>query len=234
MIFRRRARQAQPTSRQPAVIVLHELRAMYFPIQKVANSSWKLLCAEILGLGAPRGRGPHAIEFPTLPLEDVRRYEDYFRFCFVRNPWDRVVSCYVEKIKQDPEYTTPFFRNGVFVGFLDYGVFRAGMSFERFAEAVAGIPDREADRHFRSQATFVTDDAGQLLVNFVGKLEQSETDFPHVLRRLGRDTSAVPHLNQSSHGDYRSFYTPRTLELIRRRYEKDIELFGYDFPAPPP
>ena len=109
MIFKRRAQEPrQESSRQPPVIVLHALRAMYFPIQKVANSSWKLLCADILGLGAPPGRGPHAIEFPTVPLDEVRRYADYFRFCFVRNPWDRVVSCYVEKIKQDPDYTTRF------------------------------------------------------------------------------------------------------------------------------
>ena len=231
MIFGwRRARAARPqTSRQPPVIALHELKALYFPIQKVANSSWKLLCADILGLTARRGRGPHAIEFPTVSLDDVPRYADYFRFAFVRNPWDRVVSCYVEKIKADPTYTTAFFTNGVFVGFLDYGLFHAGMSFERFVEAIAEIPDPEANRHFRSQFTFVTDAAGQLLVNFVGKLERAETDFPTVLRRLGRDPSSVPHLNRSSHGDYRSFYTPHTVQIVRRRFERDLELFSYDF-----
>jgi hypothetical protein len=215
---------------------------MYFPIQKVANSSWKRLCAEILGLDA-RGRGPHAIEFPTLPLDEVPRYADYFRFCFVRNPWDRLVSCYIEKIKTDPGYTNRFFRDGVFVGFVPYRVFRAGMSFESFVEAVTAIPDRDADRHFRSQSTFVTDGRGELLVNFVGKLERSEADFAHVLRRLGREPGAVPHLNRSEHGDYTRFYTPHTIERVRQRYARDVDLFGYDFagpiegrpaPSPPP
>jgi chondroitin 4-sulfotransferase 11 len=233
MIFKWRGigRRDQESSRQPPVIVLHERRAMYFPIQKVANSSWKRICAEILGLDTS-DRGPHAIRFPTLPLDEVHRHADYFRFCFVRNPWDRVVSCYVEKIKTDPGYTTRFFRDGVFVGFIPYGVFRAGMSFQSFVEAIAGIPDEEADRHFRSQHTFVTDARGELLVNFVGKLEQSAEDFAHVLRRLGRDPSEVPHLNRSDHSDYKSFYTPRTMELVRQRYERDITLFGYDFAGP--
>jgi chondroitin 4-sulfotransferase 11 len=221
--------QRAQTSRQPPVIVLHQQRAMYFPIQKVANSSWKLVCADLLGLRVPRGRGPHAVEFPTMPLEEVPRYADYFRFSFVRNPWDRLVSCYVEKIKPDPGYTTSFFRDGVFVGFLPYKAFRAGMSFERFVQVIAGIPDEEAERHFRSQATFISDAQGHLLANFVGKLEHAEVDFPYVLRRLGRDEGAVAHLNRSSHGDYRRFYTNETVELVRRRYQQDIELFGYEF-----
>ena len=46
-------------------------------------------------------------------------------------------------------------------------VFYAGMSFEGFVGTVSKIPDENANGHFRSQYTFVTDEGGQLVVDYV-------------------------------------------------------------------
>jgi hypothetical protein len=213
----------------PQVIVLKKARALYFPIPKVACSSWKKVCAATLGLTIPPGKGIHHVRFPTVSLDQVHRFRRYFKFCFVRNPWDRLVSCYSEKIKQDPNYNLHGFERGIPRAFARFKVFHATMSFDSFVEAVVQIPDDDANLHFKSQAAFVTDREGRLLVDFVGKLEHAERDFAYVIDRLHLGTRSVPHLNKSVHRDYRTFYTDRTIEMVRRRYQKDIELFGYDF-----
>jgi hypothetical protein len=42
------------------------------------------------------------------------------------------------------------------------------MSFADFVAVVASIPDDDADSHFRSQYTFVTDEKGKIGVDFLG------------------------------------------------------------------
>jgi hypothetical protein len=46
------------------------------------------------------------------------------------------------------------------------------MPFSDFVKAVASIPDEQADFHFRSQHTFVTDGHGRVGVDFVGRFER--------------------------------------------------------------
>ena len=42
----------------------------------------------------------------------------------------------------------------------------------------------------------------------------------------------LPKLNQNETQDikqYRKFYTPRMVELMSKKYAKDLEVFGYEF-----
>jgi hypothetical protein len=43
------------------------------------------------------------------------------------------------------------------------------------------------------------------------------------------DPVAVPRLNQSRRVDYRSYYDRDTAQLVRRRFAREIERFGYEF-----
>ena len=39
----------------------------------------------------------------------------------------------------------------------------------------------------------------------------------------------ISHTNRTAAGDYRDAYDPQTVELVRRKFGRDLELFGYDF-----
>jgi hypothetical protein len=106
-----------------------------------------------------------------------------------------------------------------------YGkIFHKDMSFAEFVEAVAKIPDRVSDIHFRSQHTFLYH-RKKLMVDFVGHFEQLDQDWGLLREKFG--LPALPHQNRSSHVDYREAYTPELARLAARRYKKDIDLFGY-------
>lgn len=123
---------------------------------KVACSSLKAAFEGLLDIDlAPSGGDPHQAPMPTLEVSaviDGALVPGVFAFAFVRNPWDRLVSCYRDKIGGEVADFTHFTqRPGVADCLARFPAFTAGMSFAAFVEAVTDIDDHEADPHFRSQ-----------------------------------------------------------------------------------
>lgn len=204
---------------------------------KVACTSFKTAFAQLLGLDLGNDhRNPHHVRYPSpLPIHSLHGYlyPGFYRFGFVRNPWDRLVSCYRDKIRSEVDGYTHFtIRPGVANCLARWTAFTPNMSFEAFLRAVASIPDSEADTHFRSQHTFLTDPGGQLDVDFVGRYERLADDFQVVRQKTGLPNIELPRLQAvRSVAKYTSFYTPQTRDIVAERFRKDIEIFGYEFGA---
>lgn len=133
----------------------------------------------------------------------------YFKFTFVRNPWDRIVSCYHNKVlKKWPTFKECFDK-----------------SFEDFVDYIDKQDLVKADRHIRLQTKLlpVKD------LDFIGRFEQFEEDLKLVLDKIGIEGYEIEHRNKSVHKHYSAYYTARTREIIERKYKKDIETFGYTF-----
>ena len=146
--------------------------------------------------------------------------DDYFTFCFVRNPWDRLVSAY-EFLKRGGR--GPADRAWA------AGVLARYTSFEDLVLHYlhAGrIFDRDA---LRPQYAYLTlPGQRDVLVDFVGRYETLEEDFEAVARRLDKEVH-LPHLNASRRKDYRAYYTDRLVDRVRDLYQDDVTLFGYEF-----
>jgi hypothetical protein len=80
-----------------------------------------------------------------------------------------------------------------------------------------------------NQLDYIIDSNGEMLVDFVGRFENFASDLHEVYDRLGFGLRSIPHENRSVRGDYSSFYTPKTEMIVRKRFERDIEYFGYEF-----
>lgn len=169
-------------------------------------------------------------------LKKNKIYNNYFKFAFVRNPWSRVVSCYINKIQKGGIKDRFFLTNHV-------GLMQ-DISFDDFVYFITkkrGRFDFFSDRHWISQYRFISDRRGELIVDFVGKLENIDNDFRSVCKRLGiknvdlpryntrNDWSKFNNIEYESSDYYRGFYTNKTKELVAKRYKKDIEMFGYNF-----
>jgi hypothetical protein len=138
-------------------------------------------------------------------------FEDLFKFAFVRNPWDLMVS-YYHYLLCEPRHHR-------------HQQVRRIESFEAYVEYMVR-------RNRFPQTRYVTGAKGHLLVDFVGRFESLRADFGYVCRRLGL-TLRLPHVNQSAHRDYRTYYSDRSAELVATHFRRDIERFGYTFDGVP-
>jgi chondroitin 4-sulfotransferase 11 len=139
-------------------------------------------------------------------------FQNYFRFAFVRNPWDRLVSVYS---RMDPHMQATAEKVGLAL---------AGTSFHEFIKRTENFQHV----HLDPQEGFVFDHAGYCLVDFVGRYERLVEDFATICSRLGKNIE-LPHCNVSTRNAYRQYYNNATRKIVERRYGEDIEKFGYRF-----
>ena len=148
-----------------------------------------------------------------LSLEQLRPFmapgdfDAFFKFAFVRNPFDRFIS---------------------YCAFMT----REQGQFERDPKAVmrhyiANPPWQHV--LFQPQHGFVTDGSGALLSNCIGRVETMQQSYDEIAARIGVPTAALERVNQSSRRDYRQYYDDELIEGVANLYARDLELFGYEF-----
>ncbi|MGD1807349.1 sulfotransferase family protein [Dapis sp. BLCC M126] len=235
-------KKKQLEERDQAVYSLHPIiridkyKVIYFPIPKVATSTLKYISAKLLELeniDSLELEDIHEFIFPSVERKNLHKYQDYYKFGFVRNPWERLFSCYKSKIKVDPNYNHPDYQDGISKRFVRYNLFRAGMSFEEFVKAISQIPDPDSDFHFKSQYIFFTNNKGEEVVNFIGRYESLQEDWKKVRDASNLPAIELPHLNKESSKHYSEYYTPETIDIVSARYAEDINKFGYKFEFKP-
>lgn len=144
---------------------------------------------------------------------DPKIFDRYFKFAFVRNPWDLQVSLY-EYILKNKKHAL-------------HSKVASMKDFEEFIRWKTNQPEHKL-RSF--QKNFVTDESGKIIVDFIGRYENLKSDFDLVLQHLNL-RAELPFLNKSKTKKYEDYYTSATADLIFNYYRQDIEAFGYQPPV---
>ncbi|MFZ4406137.1 MAG: sulfotransferase family 2 domain-containing protein [Paracraurococcus sp.] len=151
---------------------------------------------------------------------DVRReipaeiFDGYLKFAFVRNPWDFLVSTYTFMLR-DPDIPR-------------HAEVKALGSFDAFLRWAIAEKSPFPKGITKLQSDMLTDEAGNLLVDVIGRYESLNADFAGICQRVGIE-AALPHLNRSRHADYRAAYTAETRALVAEHFRQDIDNFNYTF-----
>lgn len=200
--------QSLPSLRRYNLTISHREKFVWF---RVAKSGTTTILDELTSRGAQldvvRATNVH---YP------VREYSSYYRFGFVRNPWDRLVSCWKTKV-----------RKGNFLN-LDPDIHEQSQEFEHFVDYVSGLDLSNCNNHIRLQAALI--DLNE--VDFVGRLESLNDDLALVLRAVGLPDSNIGARNVSTRADssvYRRFYDDDLADRVATLYQRDVQLFGYRF-----
>jgi hypothetical protein len=143
-------------------------------------------------------------------------WDEYYKFAFVRNPWSRLVSQWQYRLriasKPSAEWET-FGKNSI--KFIN--------KHKTFDEYIRNIKNPNLCYNWIYNRT------GNQLVDFVGKFENLQEDFNIICDKLGIPQQELPHKNKSKHKHYTEYYDDETLEIVAKKFSKDIEYFGYEF-----
>ena len=143
-----------------------------------------------------------------------KRFEAYFKFCFVRNPFDRLYSAYYFLKKGGMNQSDQDF-NSTYLS--EYN------SFEDFV--MNGLHKKEIINwvHFKPQYTFIQNKKGKLEVDFVGRLENIEDDFNRLKNLLNNNSATLTHLNKSKKETITLNNSCK--RIIKTVYKEDFRLF---------
>jgi hypothetical protein len=80
-----------------------------------------------------------------------------------------------------------------------------------------------------NQLDYLVDGNGGVLVDFIGRFENLSEDLRTLATKAGIQLERIPHVNVSVHRHYSSYYTSELERIVRERFARDVEYFGYDF-----
>jgi hypothetical protein len=134
-------------------------------------------------------------------------YNNYFRFSFVRNPWDWQVSLYNFMIAH-PEHPQHQLMK-------DLGSFDSYIHWR-------------SEKGIVSQKRQLSDSSGEIIVDFIGKYEFLKDDFNTICQKIGVNAT-LPHIHKIVGMPYQNYYKKETEEIVSELCREDIEFFNYTF-----
>ena len=154
---------------------------------------------------------PHASALDIKSVIGEERFNSYFKFAIVRNPWDIELSRYFFAKKATAHKLHSLANSLTFKEFL------------RWREK-KGLRSR--------QIVKVCDEEENIIVDQIVKIEMLDKELPKILNeRFGLSIEGMlPRLNVSkSRTSYSEYYDRESIEIVERLNSKDIERFGYTF-----
>lgn len=210
-------------------VPIKEQKLLYIQIPKCANTSilrslsqianWKNMPSEHSQFHRASKRYKEVLNNHALA-----KYKDYYKFTFVRNPFDRAVSCWNDKVKN---------KQPGFSGFAAHGLTDRNMTFPEYSKKIQNIKDSIANDHIRSQS-YCVKIGGVVILDWYGKTENMEEDWgtfqKFVKENKGIDVPDVGVSNSVKRDapNYMDYYDQQTFELIKKRYHEDLKNFNYD------
>ena len=192
-----------PSAIQYNLTISEEKKFMWFRVGKVGSRTiLDLFTQANIELIAEH---PFDVYYP------VNMYKEYFRFAFVRNPWDRMVSCWRDKVIRKKEKFTTLDSEQEFESFVDY--------VSKFVDLEHGNP------HLRLQSRLI--DLNH--IDFLGRFETFEDDLKKVMDTLNIDASIKKKNASPRKADYRDYYSDRIKNKVAELYNQDIQIFNYKF-----
>lgn len=208
------------------MIVSHKHRFIFFKTRKTAGTSLQIALSEFCGeddiiTGSHKFYGKETEDHsaginmdkfitnhPHPPLKQVKKFlgeniwNSYFKFAFVRNPYEIAVSRYHWN-KKGKECSKQGFKSWV---------------------------KQEYDPQLDLLCPYITDN-NKIDLDFIGRYENLENDIDYIFNIL-KLPKPVLGKNKSGYRDkkhYTEYYDNEIKDTIKNYFSNDLEIFNYDF-----
>ena len=212
-------------------IHLKRHRLLYGRVPKAANSSIKAALSRLLRNRPPKGTKTTSDKFwahsthsetELMTLKRARRCRfTHFSFSFVRNPFDRLIAAYNNKVLEIQEPPLPMLQMGI----------KHGMPFGDFLKVLVDTPLDKFDVHVIPQSELLCI-GNKIVPKFVGQVEHINEHWDRLRSIVSRHgielMESLPQKNvrrneRSSLQNY--FNEDKLIETTLSLYSKDISLF---------
>ncbi len=228
-------------------MISHEFKCIFIHIPKTAGSSIEVFFEEY-----PRTQ--HVLATECLKEYGGKDWNRYYKFAFVRNPWDRVLSWYLwlerDAILYDWQHNigaggwnlksdwgingghprvVPSWYTGMKDGFKDF-IFSIKSTKDKKDYNLKIKGNGGKGKWIASQLTWLKNSRGKIPLNYVGRFEHLERDFKRVCKKLKIIQDPLPKAKvMQNRPHYSQFYDKETTKQVRKLYADDIQYFGYKF-----
>jgi hypothetical protein len=187
---------------------------IFVHVPKCAGTSFlESLFGQQTGLG-------HKTARQYLRIYGFSPYIASYKFGFVRNPYDRLVSAFEYLRKggnnsSDREFSNRHMKH--FKGFDDF-----------ILEGLSKSGEIRNHLHFKKQSHFLCID-GAVAVDFVGRFENIEEDFAYLSRQFGKHKDLSPSNASRKDQTYEHYYANKeVLNMVNQLYLDDFSTFNYE------
>lgn len=133
--------------------------------------------------------------------------DNYFKFGFIRNPFDWVVSWYNFRKKVNNSNNT---KN---IKFKDWLI---NLNSTAYNFIGLGLNVKQSDI---LTSPFIN-------LDFIGQYENIDSDFNQVCNRIGIPPTSLPNYNTSKNVESKDYYDRESLEFVQSFFAKDFDLFN--------
>lgn len=207
------------------VNINHEHKFIFIHIPKTAGTS----VAKSLGFQKPTA---HITAEKIKVVLNAEKFQSYFKFCFVRNPWDRFLSLYNYARQTDSYYHSATQPNKAIYGkHTDYDLLKNASIEDCTDYLLAG--QLKHDRfwnHWQNQSNWIYDKDDTCLVDYIGHFENLEQDLQFIFKKIKLPIPPIKNLNASRKKEhYQEVLSDYAKNRIAQYYQKDIQQLKYTY-----
>lgn len=155
---------------------------------------------------------------------EIRDIKQFYSFCFIRNPYDRMFSAY-NFHKFSKEHVNRQTNRAI----------EKYESFESFVNDISSFADQDCKHnnirlHFLfSQYDYITKD-NKVIIDYVGRFDNMKEQFQHiqVLNPYYHKKYEMIVANDTNHKAWKTYYTDELSEIVYNHWKIDFQFFGFD------
>lgn len=160
-------------------------------------------------------------------INNDKIWNSYFKFTFVRNTYSHVISSYFfwVKIGRSPKPLNGIMDMACFEEVVKYYKTPVGRRYDNMT-------------NIRSQHSFICDEKGKNMMDFVGRFETLQSDFDSICKKINIPPIQLPIQNSSAASNkgkygskvhWKEHYrqNPEAQEFVYKHWKRDIDAFKF-------